>query len=269
MQRSIVWKVAVPCLALLLLSGGCAQNPKNPDPFEKCNRFFYKVNDGLDKILLKPASDVYTKVVPKPIRHGLGNFFDNLGYGNVILNDLLQGHIKNSVAGVGRMAVNSTVGVAGVFDVATKWNLPGHSNDFGITLGKWGAGPGPYLVLPLYGPSTFRDVPRIPVGMYTNVLHWVDLPDSVSIPMDVLNLAEDRSRADAAIKFRDEAAIDPYIFMREAYLQFRRIKIYGADRVPPTVEPGFYDDDEMPTTRPTTRPTTVPVPDLSRIPFVR
>jgi phospholipid-binding lipoprotein MlaA len=265
MQRRIFWKVAAPCLALLLLGGGCAQNPKNPDPFEKCNRFFYRVNDGLDKILLKPASDVYTKVVPKPVRHGLGNFFDNLSYGNVIVNDLLQGHIKDGVAGVGRMAVNSTVGVAGVFDVATKWNLPSHSNDFGITLGKWGAGPGPYLVLPLYGPSTFRDVPRIPVGMYTNVLHWVDLPDSVSIPMDVLNLAEDRSRANAAIKFRDEAAIDPYIFMREAYLQYRRIKIYGADRTPPTMEPGFYDEDEMPTTRPTTRP----VPEMPTIPFVR
>ena len=87
--------------------------------------------------------------------------------------------------------------------------------------------------------------------------------------MDVLNVAEDRSRAEGAIKFRDEAAIDPYIFMREAYLQFRRIKIYGADRTPPTMEPGFYDEDEGPTKKPTTRPTTEPVPDLSRIPFVR
>jgi phospholipid-binding lipoprotein MlaA len=273
MQRRIVGKVALPLLALLLLGGGCAQNPRNPDPLEKCNRFFYKVNDGLDKIILKPASDVYVKVVPKPVRRGLGNFFDNLGYGNVILNDFLQGHVKEGFGSAGRMAVNSTVGVGGVFDVATKWKLPGHSNDFGITLGKWGAGPGPYLVLPLYGPSTFRDVPRIPVGMYTNVLHYVDLPDYASIPLDVLNLAEDRSQANSAIKFRDEAAIDPYIFMREAYLQYRRIKIYGADRVPPAVEPGFYDEDEMPTTRattrPTSRPTTTPFNELQRVPFVR
>ncbi|HEV8607827.1 MAG TPA: VacJ family lipoprotein [Tepidisphaeraceae bacterium] len=253
MPSRIFWRVAVLCLAFafFILCGGCAHNPKNPDPFEKCNRFIYKVNDGLDKILLKPASDFYTKVVPKPVRHGLGNFFDNLSYGNVILNDFLQGHIKDGLASTVRMGVNSTVGVAGVFDVATKWNLPGHSNDFGITIGKWGGGPGPYLVLPLYGPSTFRDVPRIPVGMYTNVLHYVDLPDYVSIPLDVLNLAEDRARANAAINFRDDAAIDPYIFMREAYLQYRRIKIYGA---PPPVEPGFYDEDEGPTTRPSTRP---------------
>src|SRR2546421_3151388 len=266
MQMRIVWKVAVPALALLLLGGGCAQHPKNPDPFEKCNRFFYKVNDGLDKVLLKPASDVYTKVIPRPVRHGLGNFFDNLGYGNVILNDFLQGHIKDGFGSAGRMAVNSTVGVAGVFDVATKWKLPAHSNDFGITLGKWGAGPGPYLVLPLYGPSTFRDVPRIPVGMYTNVLHYVNLPDTVSIPMDVLNVAEDRSRAEGAIKFRDEAAIDPYIFMREAYLQFRRIKIYGAGRTPPTMGPGVYDEEEGPTKKATTRPTTEPGAELSGFP---
>ena len=273
MQQRFVWKVALPALAFLILAGGCAQNPRNPDPFEKCNRFFYKVNDGLDKVILKPASDVYTKVVPQPVRHGLGNFFDNLSYGNVILNDFLQGHIKDGFGSAGRMAVNSTVGVAGVFDVATKWKLPAHSNDFGITLGKWGAGPGPYLVLPLYGPSTFRDVPRIPVGMYTNVLHWVDLPDAVGIPLDVLNLAEDRSRANSAIKFRDEAAIDPYIFMREAYLQYRRIKIYGPEKATPTMDPGFYDEDEItttkPSTRPTSRPTTGPFHEMDRVPFVR
>src|SRR5882672_1219642 len=103
MRSSIVWRVGAgpAALAILMICGGCAQNPKNPDPFMKCNRFIYKVNDGLDKVLLKPASDVYAKVVPKPIRHGLGNFFDNLGYGNVILNDMLQGHIKQGFAGMG------------------------------------------------------------------------------------------------------------------------------------------------------------------------
>jgi phospholipid-binding lipoprotein MlaA len=248
--------LAATFFTFLLLSGGCAKDPKNPDPFQKVNRFFYKVNDGLDKVILKPASNLYTKVIPQPIRKGLGNFFDNAGYANVILNDLLQGHFKEALGSTGRMAVNTTVGVGGVFDVASKWNLPAHSNDFGITLGKWGAGPGPYLVLPLLGPSTFRDVPRIPVGSYTNALHYADLPNYVSIPLDVLSLAEDRTRLDAAIKFRDEASLDPYIFMREAYLQYRRIKIYGA---PPPLPESFYDDDDMgPTTRPTTRPSTQP-----------
>jgi len=253
--------IAGLAFALLLISGGCAKPPKTPYPFHKLNRFTYKINDVLDKIILKPASDVYVKVIPKPIRKGLGNFFDNVGYGNVIVNDLLQGHFKQALGGTARMAINTTVGVAGVFDVATKWNIPAHQNDFGITLGKWGAGPGPYLVLPLLGPSTFRDVPRIPVGMYTSAMRYIDLPDSISIPLDILSLAEDRTRADAAIKFRDQASLDPYIFMREAYLQYRRIKIYGeAKRVDET----FYDDDDMPTTRPTTRPSTQP--DTLRLP---
>src|SRR5947207_6679424 len=136
MQNRNGWQVAVPLLALLLVGGGCAQNPKNPDPFEKCNRFFYKVNDGLDKVLLKPASDVYTKVIPRPVRHGLGNFFDNLGYGNVILNDFLQRHVKDGFGSAGRMAVNSTVGVAGVFDVATQSKLPSPSDGFGSPFGN-------------------------------------------------------------------------------------------------------------------------------------
>jgi phospholipid-binding lipoprotein MlaA len=170
------------------------------------------------------------------------------------------------------MAVNTTVGVAGVFDPATKWNLPAHSNDFGITIGKYGGGPGPYLVLPLLGPSTFRDVTRIPVGMYTSPMRYIDLPTEVSLPLDVFSLAESRTRADAAIKFRDEASIDPYIFMREAYLQYRNIRIYGAGQ---TVDESFYDDDEMepttrpirPSTRPTTRPTIPPTaPDMLEVP---
>src|SRR5688572_10597784 len=156
MRIRAAWRTLIACtfLAIFSIAGGCAKNPKNPDPFQKLNRFIYKVNNGLDKIILKPVSDVYVKVIPQPIRKGLGNFFDNVGYGNVIVNDLLQGHFKQALGGTARMAVNTTVGVGGVFDVATKWNLPAHQNDFGITLGKWGAGPGPYLVIPLLGPST-------------------------------------------------------------------------------------------------------------------
>src|SRR5687768_2028738 len=99
MHRSIQRALATACLAcaFLFISGGCAKNPKNPDPFEKLNRFFYKVNDGLDKIILKPTSNVYVKVIPQPIRKGLGNFFDNVGYVNVIANDLLQGHFKEAL----------------------------------------------------------------------------------------------------------------------------------------------------------------------------
>src|SRR4030095_16924642 len=136
-------------------------------PCEKFNRCVYKFNNTLDKFILKPASDVYVKVIPQPARTGVTNFFDNLGLPNTILNDLLQGKLGPALGATVRSAVNTTVGIGGVFDPATNWRLPYHDNDFGVTLGKWGAGPGPYLVLPLYGPSTFRDVPKIPVKIYT------------------------------------------------------------------------------------------------------
>jgi len=248
------WRVgaATAACALLFLTG-CGTYPQNPDPYERLNRVMYNVNDGIDKAALKPLSDVYVAIVPKPVRQGLGNAFNNLGYLNVILNDFLQGKVDQGFADAGRMAVNSTVGVAGIFDVATKWNLPEHKNDFGITLGKWGAEPGPYLVLPLFGPATVRDVPGRGVSMVTNPLYWVDVPLAASIPMGVLEAAQTRADLNDLLKFRDEAAIDPYVFVREGYLNYRRRQIQGTKATGPA--PGFYDEDE-PATQPTTRPAT-------------
>ena len=153
-------------LALLLLAAlagltGCASTGSKVDPWEKSNRFFYQANDSLDRYALKPLADGYVKVVPQPVRNGIGNGFANLEYGNVILNDFLQARWNQGWSDSGRMLVNSTVGIAGFFDVATPLGLPSHDNDFGITLGKWGAKPGPYLVLPLFGPSSVRDAPGI------------------------------------------------------------------------------------------------------------
>ncbi len=149
---------ALLAVGAVSLCGGCAGNPSNPDPWEKANRFIYNVNDGFDRAALKPAADAYVKVVPQPIRQGIGNGFDNLVYLNVIINDFLQAKWGQGLGDSGRMAANSIVGIGGIFDVATKWGLPAHQNDFGITLGKWGVKPGPYLVLPLFGPSSLRDV---------------------------------------------------------------------------------------------------------------
>ena len=245
--RMIVMALGV--CALLMASVGCAKNPKNIDPFEKANRGLYKFNDGLDRVLLKPGADLYVKVVPQPVRQGISNAFDNLGYGNVIVNDLLQGKFGPALGGVGRVGLNTTVGLLGTMDVATKWGLPAHGNDFGITIGKWGAGPGPYLVLPLLGPSTFRDVTRIPVSMVTSPMYYLDVPDVVSIPMDVVRIADGRSRADSTIEFRDKAAIDPYVFVRDAYLQNRKVQIYGVEATAPGED--FYgeDDGSGPTTQ--------------------
>src|ERR1041385_2547402 len=245
-RRLLIATFAAPLLILV----GCAQNPANPDPFEKTNRSVYKFNDFLDRTILKPFSGKYSHFLPQPVRNGISNFFSNVASPGVILNDFLQGHITQGLDDSARMAVNTTIGVAGIFDPASRMGFQQHSNDFGITLGKWGAGPGPYLVLPFFGPSTFRDVPKIPVGMVTNVLFWVSIPTVVEYTADVLEAAEDRANIEGVMNFRDIAAIDPYVFTRDAYLQLRHIRIYGQ---PKPVSESFYDE-AGPATQPTTQP---------------
>jgi phospholipid-binding lipoprotein MlaA len=238
------WMLLILAAAGLL--GGCTgSNPR--DPFEQTNRFFYDFNDGLDKVALKPLSDVYIAVLPEQVRTGLGNAFDNLGYGNVILNDLLQGKWDQGGGDATRMAVNSIIGIGGLFDVASAWGLPARDNDFGITLGKWGVPAGPYVVLPLFGPNSARDVAAIPVAILTDPLTWVDPPLGARIPLGITKAADARSRADQALRFRAQAAIDPYVFTREAYLQYRESKIQEGKKAP---EKDIYEEEEEPTTGP-------------------
>jgi phospholipid-binding lipoprotein MlaA len=236
--------------ALIMLSG-CAGASGNIDPWEKTNRAFYNFDDGLDRVLLKPVSAFYVKVVPEPIRTGLGNGFNNLGYGNVILNDLLQATWPQGLGDIGRMAVNSTIGIAGIFDVASRWGLPSHENDFGITLGKWGAKPGPYLVLPLLGPTTVRDAPGILVANLTNPVTWVNPPLYVTAPLGTVQAMDTRSRFESALRFRNAAAIDPYIFTRNAYLQYRDNLIHEGKK---PVDQSLYEEE--PETAPSTAPAT-------------
>jgi len=237
----MVWRIAVLCAgwALITLSG-CASGRGNIDPWEKTNRAFYNFDDGLDRVLLKPLSDFYVKVVPEPVRTGLGNGFANLGYGNVILNDLLQAKWEQGLSDSGRMAANSTIGIAGIFDVASRWGLPSHQNDFGITLGKWGTGPGPYLVLPLLGPSTFRDAPDLLVASFTNPLRWVNPPLYVTVPLGTVQAANGRSRVETALRFRNAAAIDPYVFTRNGYLQYRDNLIHEGNKA---VDQSLYEEE--------------------------
>jgi phospholipid-binding lipoprotein MlaA len=254
-RKKIVRRMSTLCaVAAVILLSGCAGSRGNIDPWEKTNRFFYRFDDDLDRVVLKPGSDFYVKVVPQPIRTGLGNGFDNLGYLNVILNDLLQAKWKQGLNDAGRMAVNSTIGVAGFFDVASRWGLLAHENDFGITLGKWGAEPGPYLVLPLFGPSTFRDAPGIFVASVTDPVTWVSPPLYVTIPLGTVNAMDARSRVESALRFRNTAAIDPYVFTRNGYLQYRDHLIHEDKK---GVDPSLYEEepDRAPATAPAaTRP---------------
>jgi phospholipid-binding lipoprotein MlaA len=233
---------------------GCVSNPGTIDPYEKTNRAFFHFNEAIDRYALKPVTDFYVKVVPAPIRTGVDNGFHNLEYANVILNDFLQAKWGQGFSDTGRMAVNSTVGIAGFFDPATGWGMPIHDNDFGITLAKWGVKPGPYLVLPILGPMTLRDTPNIGVALVCDPVFWVGVPAYVSFPLRSLQAVNYRARADNALRFAYYAAIDPYVFMREGYLAYRENQI-NEGKVRPNQSIYDEDTDMGPSTAPSTAPT--------------
>jgi phospholipid-binding lipoprotein MlaA len=249
--------------AALSLCGGCATPANHYDPLEKINRFFYGFNDTLDHYALKPAADVYRAVVPKPIREGIGNGFDNLTYFSVVVSDVLEGKKDQAFGDGWRFVINSTFGIGGIFDIATPTGLPAHNNDFGVVLGKWGVGPGPYLMVPLGGPYTLRDLAGPGGKALANPLTWLYFPWRVTFGLSVIDPIQTRSRDDFIFKFRNAAAVDPYVFTREAYMQYRQGLI---DEGRPTTRPSqqnVYDEDldsSEPSTKPSTQPSSQPDP---------
>jgi phospholipid-binding lipoprotein MlaA len=207
----------------ILALTGCASQA-NKDPLEGLNRGIYKFNDVTDKALIKPVATVYTKVTPSPIRKGINNFFSNLGSITTIVNDLLQLKFANAFTDAGRFVINSTFGIAGFIDVAGMDKIPKHTEDFGQTLGHWGVGSGAYLVLPFLGPSTVRDTTGLvfdyatsdPIT-YTHNIGEVRLNNQLRAAQFI----DKRSELLNASDLVDEASLDPYAFMRDAYLQRR------------------------------------------------
>ena len=240
--RSIVRLLSVVLGVVLFV--GCAKLPpgQSYDPAEKLNRGVYAFNDGLDRVLIGPLSRGYVAVTPDPVRESISNFFDNIGYGNTILNDFLQGKGGQGFADIGRLVINTTLGIGGLFDVASRMGLEKHDEDFGQTLGVWGSGPGAYAVYPLLGPNTMRDTPDLVFETLTNGLFYAAffLNAAVTIPITVLKTLDERSRAENSIRFVNELALDPYVFTREAWLQHRDFLIYDGN--PP--EADRSDDDE-------------------------
>lgn len=236
-------------LMLISLLGGCASSP-NPeesyDPMEKMNRGFYGLNDAIDTVLLNPLSDGYIYITPGPVRTSVSNFFDNITYPNTILNSFLQGKGGQGFSDIGRFIVNTTFGVGGLFDVATGMGLKEHDEDFGQTLGVWGSTQGAYLVYPLLGPNTVRDTPDLVVSTVTNGLFYAAfyLNSYVTIPVTVLKVIDERSRAENAVRFVNEMALDPYIFTREAWTQHRTFLIYDGNPPEQEFEDDFEDDFE-------------------------
>lgn len=229
----------IPAVVILLLLSACATTQPNeevdPDPIEPVNRTSYDFNDTLDKALLKPIAETYVTITPQPVRNSVTNFFNNISYLNVVLNALLQGKFDQAMSDFLRVLYNTTFGVAGLFDVSTAWGAPRHQEDFGQTLATWGVDQGAYLYIPLAGPDTVRNLPDRATSTLLNPLTYVT--STLLFPLSALNLINTRAELLDETNIRDEAAVDPYTFTREAYLQRRDFLIHDGN---PPIE--GYDD---------------------------
>lgn len=195
------------------------------DPFERYNRSMFRINTALDENLIRPVAVGYADHVPSVIRTAVGNFFGNLGDVWTGLNNYLQGKVRDGTSDFGRVALNSTFGLLGLIDVATPMGLPDHDEDFGQTLGVWGVKSGPYLVLPFFGSSTVRDGLAKPVDVfYGDTLNYIGSQRFENTSRAV-RVIDDRSVLLDLTSLVESAALDPYQFYRDAYLQRREARV--------------------------------------------
>jgi phospholipid-binding lipoprotein MlaA len=235
-----------PTIAVALLVGCAPTNQllrDDPDPFEGYNRAMFAFNDAVDKAIFKPVAEVYQAVLPDPVIAGVTNFFSNLNDVVVLVNDLLQFKLHQAVMDSSRVVFNTTFGVLGLFDVASRMELPKHNEDFGQTLGYWGFSEGYYVVLPILGPSTVRDTFGLVGNFYTNPVTWATDSEAVEWSLWGLDLINRRAGLLRVERAFAEAQIDPYSFRRGAYLQQRRNLVHDGN--PP--RPDFdFDNPENP-----------------------
>jgi phospholipid-binding lipoprotein MlaA len=246
----LVWRLAVAVLLAGAL-GACATIPadagKNPtDPWETYNRHMFEFNDRVDRAVLKPVAQAYTTVVPQLARDCLSNAFSNLNDVPNALNNLLQGKPGRAASDICRVAINTTIGLLGCFDLASKMGLEKSDEDFGQTLGTWGAGPGPYFVWPLLGPSTVRDSVGRVVGFYTDPLDAVDHTRTRNV-ISGTRIIDLRAQLLPAERVVEGAALDKYQFVRDAYLQRRRNLVFDGN---PPREKDPEDEEEPPAAKP-------------------
>jgi len=236
-------------LLLLLAAGlltGCATLPpgeRDPrDRFERFNRAIFTFNDALDRAIGEPLATGYVKVTPAPVRAGIGNFFNNLTYPTVIVNDLLQLKLKAFASDTGRLLLNTTIGIGGLFDPATQVGLPAGDEDFGQTLGRWGVPAGPYVMWPIAGPSTLRDTITWYPDQLTDPKTYAS-PLGLRLGLNATSLLLDRVEllpADDPVR----QSFDPYVFVRNAYLKRREYLV--KDGKVPTEELEIFEDEADP-----------------------
>lgn len=222
-------RLATTGLVVLLAAGPvAAQQPPN-DPLEGLNRGVMVFNDGIDNAVLKPVAEGYRKVVPSFVQTAVGNFFGNLGDGWSAINHLLQGKPEPALNMTLRMAVNSTFGLGGLLDVASEAGLERQAEDLGQTLGVWGVPTGPYLVLPLLGPSTLRDSLGVAASMSARTSpQYTDDTSTANVAL-LLNVVHTRAGLLGASRLLDDIALDRYSFLRDAYLARRKNQVYDGN----------------------------------------
>lgn len=230
-MNTVTVKARLSVALLLAATGlvtGCATSGNSKDPIEGYNRAMYAFNDGVDKAVLKPVARGYDAVLPSPVRTGVTNFFGNIADLLIGVNNMLQGKISQGGSDIGRVVVNSTIGVLGVFDVATRMGMEKHEEDFGQTFGRWGMGSGAYVVLPLLGPRTVRDTGGLALDLVADPVGYID-PVSTRNSLIALRVVNDRADLLPAEKVMEEAALDKYAYVRDAYLQRRRSLVYDGN----------------------------------------
>ncbi|HSV52692.1 MAG TPA: VacJ family lipoprotein [Burkholderiaceae bacterium] len=234
-------------LVAFVLMSGCATGPTaNPrDPLEPLNRNVSQFNEVVDSAFLKPVATVYKRVTPPLVRTGVSNFFANLGDLWSAANNLLQLKVQAAAETFMRFNVNTFFGLAGILDVAGEMGIERHKEDFGQTLGRWGVPAGPYLVLPLLGPSTLRDAAVMPLEARGNLLSGIE-NQAAQNSLYVLKAVDARSNLLRASSVLDEAALDKYSFTRDAYLQLRRAEVYDGEDPDDGKEPKEPKEAEPP-----------------------
>lgn len=240
-NKKAVFRLKVIAIMVGLLLGGCAHSPTyDPyDPYESINRDFYAFNMTLDRYFLRPVAQGYERFTPGLVRQGVDNFLTNIFYPRTAINSFLQGKIVHGGQDVARFIVNTTVGLLGIFDVATPIGIPKHNEDFGQTLGHWGLGSGAYLMLPILGPSTTRDFSGRVVDWAFQPTTYMDVaPVFVITALDIINVRAKLLKLDRTL----QESFDPYTFLRSGYLQNRRSLVY--DGKPPAEQDDYYLLDE-------------------------
>ncbi len=246
-------KKAVILMAGLLMVG-CAtvpQGPRDPrDPWERFNRTTFKINDAMDRAVLRPVAKAYVKVTPRFLRTGISNFFDNLETVNTLVNDALQGKFRAAGNDTARLLLNSTLGLGGLLDPATAAGLDKNDEDFGQTLGVWGVKSGPYLMLPLLGPSTMRDAPASIADRYAQPDSYLE-DDSTRYTITAIEIMDLRAgllELDAQL----EQSYDRYAFVRNAWLQRREYKVRDGN----VENDGAFDEEALLNEEPQAAPET-------------